>query len=209
MGSTSYLLQNTEFYIALLEVNRDEYDKIKEWLSATSTSGIQINGNLLDRIKIIASTIRPFNVYNDMGLPQGDIWVWSGKDWGLPAPKLIEGDYINENPPEGKRCFAITSSSGHKNYVGWGVFLGIFNKNHELIEPHTIDLSPSRQLEFWVKTPVNLKVEIQQSNSNGRKSSPLYISNFGWNEKNSNRFQGIVIPISRFDGNKSNIFAHL
>ena len=145
-------------------------------------------------------------VYNDMGILQGDVWVWSGADWGLVGPKLVDGDYHGIRPPEGNKCFAMTSGDGANNYAGWGVFLGIFNDNHELIEPHTIDLSLYKQLEFWVKSPIDLKVEIQQRNAQGRKSSPLYTRNYGWTAENSNRFQKIVIPINDFDVDISNIF---
>lgn len=141
--------------------------------------------------------VEPYMVYSDIGIAAGDVWVWSGADWGLEPALLVDGSYVTADAPEGTTCFAVTSGSGHGNYVGWGVFLGIF-KNHKLITPHTVDLSDYENLEFWVKTPVNLKVEIQQDNPEGKKSSPCLISNYGWNSRSPDVWQKVTIPKSAF-----------
>ncbi len=141
--------------------------------------------------------VEAYMVFSDIGIAGGDVWVWSGTDWGLERPLLFDGSYVTTDAPEGTTCFAVTSGSGQDNYVGWGVFLGIF-KNHKLIIPHTVDLSHYENLEFWVKTPINLKVEIQQDNAEGKKSSPCRISNYGWNSSSLSVWQKITIPKSAF-----------
>jgi len=140
----------------------------------------------------------PYMVYSDVGIPPGDVQVWSGADWGLESPRLVDGSYATADAPEDTTCFAVTSGSGHNNYVGWGVFLGIFDKNHKLITPHTVDLSNYKNLEFWVKTSVDLMVEIQQDNPKGQKSSPCLISNYGWNSSSPDVWQKVTIPKSAF-----------
>lgn len=139
----------------------------------------------------------PFMIYSDIGISSGDIQVWSGEDWGMEPPVLVEGNYLFHDAPEGNRCFAVTSGSGAGNYVGWGVFLGIFEK-HVLITPQTINLSDYENLLFWVKTHVNLKVEIQETDSKSRKSSPVLINNYGWESNLSDNWQMITIPINSF-----------
>jgi hypothetical protein len=140
-----------------------------------------------------------YMVYSDMGIVDGDVWVWSGADnMGLPPPALIDGSYSEISVPEGEKCFAATSGSGNGNYVGWGVFLGSFNNRHELIRPHTVNLSLYNSLIFSVKTSVDLKVELQQDSNDGEKSIPCFISNFGWNSQLSNVWQQVVIPRSAF-----------
>lgn len=139
-----------------------------------------------------------FMVYSDIGIAAGVVWVWSGADWGLEPPLLVDDSYVTADAPEGTTCFAVTSGSGHDNYIGWGVFLGIF-KNHKLITPHTVDLSDYENLEFWVRTPIDLKVEIQQDNPEGKKSSPCLISKYGWNSSSPDVWQKVTIPKSVFE----------
>ena len=141
--------------------------------------------------------LEAYMVYSDIGIAGGDVWVWSGADWGLEPPLLVEGSYVVADAPEGTTCFAVTSGSGHDNYVGWGVFVGVF-KDHKLITPHTVDLSDYENLEFLVKTSINLKVEIQQDNSEGKKSLPCLISNYGWSSSLPDIWQKVTIPKSAF-----------
>ena len=138
-----------------------------------------------------------YMVYSDIGIAAGDVWVWSGADWGLEPPLLVDGSYVAADAPEGTTCFAVTSGSDHGNYVGWGVFVGIF-EDHKLITPHIVDLSDYENLEFWVKTSINLKVEIQQDNSEGEKSSPCLISNYGWSSSLPDVWQKVTISKSAF-----------
>jgi hypothetical protein len=155
------------------------------------------------KVTVLAQTTPPpppsnnYMVYSDMGIAAGDVWIWSGADWGLESPLLEDGNFVAADAPEGTTCFAVSSGSGQGNYVGWGVFLGIF-ENHELIKPHTVDLSDYENLEFWVKTSVDLKVEIQQDNSEGKKSVPFFISNYGWNSGSPDVWQKVTIPKSEF-----------
>lgn len=136
----------------------------------------------------------PFMVYSDIGIAEGDMWIWSGADWGLESPKLIKAKDTSTNVPEGKECFTVKGGTGSGNYIGWGVFLGSFNSKHELIRPHTVDLSHYDSLIFWVKTSIDLKVELQQDFKDGAKSDPCFISNFGWKSNKHNAWQKMVIP---------------
>lgn len=96
--------------------------------------------------------------------------------------------------------------SGHNNYVIWEVFLGVFDKNHKLITPHTVDISNYKS-EFWVKTFVDLKIEIQQDSDKSKKSSPCLISNYGWDSSYPNVWQKVTIPKDAFRNvDLSNIF---
>jgi hypothetical protein len=140
----------------------------------------------------------PYMVYSDIGIAPGDVQDWSGAEWGLEPPFLVDGSYVIADAPEGTKCFAVTSGSGTDNYVGWGVFLGIFSENHELITAHTVDLSDYENIEFWVKTTINLEVEIQQDNDNGKTSSPRLISNYGWNSGSPDLWQKVTIPKNAF-----------
>lgn len=143
-------------------------------------------------------SLEVYMVYSDIDIAAGDVQVWSGADWGLEPPRWVNGSYATADAPEGTTSFAVTSGSGHDNYVGWGVFLGIFDKNHKLITPHIVNLSDYKNLEFWVKTPINLKVEIQQDNPEGKKSSSRLISNYGWNSSLPDVWQKVAIPKSAF-----------
>lgn len=64
---------------------------------------------------------------------------------------MVNGSYVTANAPKDTVCFAVTRGSGSDNYIGWGVFLDVFDKNHNLITPHTVDLLDYENLEFWVK----------------------------------------------------------
>ena len=156
---------------------------------------------------VIQLPTEAFVVYNDLGIASGDIQIWSGEDFGLPPPILVNGDYQDPESPEGNECFRIEAGRGNQNYVGWGVFLGTFNNNHELTQPQTTDLTGYSSMEFYVKTTVNLKVEIQQDNDSGPKSYACYINNYGWNSDLANDWQRITIPINSFRNvNMSSIF---
>lgn len=139
----------------------------------------------------------PYMIYSDIGIASGDIQVWSGVKWGMEPPVLVNGNYLLDDAPEGKKCFAVTSGSGKGNYVGWGVFHGIF-ENHILISPQTINLSDYENLQFWVKTPVSLKVDIQEKDPNSRKSSSVFISYYGWESSLADNWQMITIPRNSF-----------
>ena len=141
--------------------------------------------------------VEPFVVFSDIGIASGDVWVWSGADWGLEGPRLVDGNYVTPDAPEGTKCYAVIGGTSQRNYVGWGVFLGTF-ENHELIAAHTIDLSNYDSLQFWVKTTVDLKVEIQQDNNMGKKSFPCLLSNYGWGSSSSQVWQKVTIPKTAF-----------
>ncbi len=140
---------------------------------------------------------KEYIVYKDGAISDGDIVVWSGADQGMESPPLINSNYNTSNISDDTKCFAIESGSGDWNYVGWGVFLGTFN-NHKLQKPNSVNLSKFQYLEFKVKTPIDLKVEIQQDDTNGKKSFQCLISQYGWDSSRSNDWQRITIPISEF-----------
>jgi len=144
---------------------------------------------------LVISTVgaHPYVVYSDAGIPKGDIWTWSGGDWGLD-PGEFDSEYTGESPPEGSKCYRTVSGSGAGNYAGWGVFLGTF-QNHVCIEREPKDLTGYNNLKFWVKTPEDLKVEVEDNNG---KKSTQYISSYGWD--GANTWQEITIPRGVFTG---------
>ncbi len=151
-----------------------------------------------------------FVVYSDDGIVPGimaDVWVWSGADYGLEGPALLNGDYIVDDAPEGTKVFACVSGSGSGNYVGWGVFLGVNPQTHQWEVADTVDLSRFSKLEFWVKSDADLKVEIEQVPSaspennpraSGKKSSAVRISSYGWDRTKPNDWQKVSIPLTAF-----------
>lgn len=147
---------------------------------------------------LTANKPTPFTVFSDAGIPEGDILVWSGAAWGKAAPILIESAYKTSDAPEGDSCFATIGGSGDKNYVGWGIFLGNFDSDHRCIKPNTIDLFSFKTLRFYVKSDIDLKIEIQQDNSDGNKSSPCKIKDYGWSTESKDRFVEISIPLNKF-----------
>ena len=156
-----------------------------------------------------------YTVYSDAGIcpdevPPVDVWVWSGEDWGLDPPVLVEGKYVMADAPEGTEVFACTSGSGSSNYVGWGVFLGAdAAAGHQWVAANSVNLSSYSKLEFWVKSEVNLKVELEElpsaspennPNARGKKSTALRISNYGWDSNQPDTWQKISIPVSAIRG---------
>ncbi len=142
----------------------------------------------------------PFVVYSDIGISGGDVWSWSGEEFGKQPLQLFDLDYASDKAPEGVTCCAAISGSGSGNYVGWGVFHGIFNNKHELLDPHTVDLSGYKRLQFWVKTAANLKTEIQQDNQYGNKSYACMIGDYGWQANSADMWQQVTIPAKAFRG---------
>jgi hypothetical protein len=132
-----------------------------------------------------------YTIYNDLGdRDEGEIWIWSGEDWGGPEA-LFDPSNTEEDAPEGYTCFKTKSGpnwGNKKNYAGWGVFL---------IKPsdHIVDLSAYTYLKFWVKTIENLKVEIQHYSRNGSKFK-VYITDYGWGGDST--WQEINIPVDAF-----------
>ncbi|MEM2250591.1 MAG: PKD domain-containing protein [Candidatus Hadarchaeales archaeon] len=152
-------------------------------------------------------------VYSDAGIcpdevPPVDVFVWSGADWGLEGPVLLDGNYVVPDAPEGTTVFACQSGAGSNNYVGWGVFLGVdAAAGHRWIVANSVDLSRFSKLEFWVKSEVDLKVELEQlpsvspennPNARGAKSSAIRISAYGWDRNQPNTWQKVSIPITAF-----------
>ncbi|MEM1874506.1 MAG: glycoside hydrolase family 2 TIM barrel-domain containing protein [Candidatus Hadarchaeales archaeon] len=121
-----------------------------------------------------------FSPYSDGGIPGGvKILTW--------GDGYFEARYTGFGPgnvPEGGRCF-LTQPSG--SYAGWGLFLA-------LPHDHTVDLSGASALKFWVKTPVNLKIEIEAPKGNIQS---YYISQFGWD--GTNNWQEITIPAENWE----------
>ena len=165
--------------------------------SSTPTPSPLLTPSLSSSPTSTSTITEAYMVYSDIGIVGGDVWVWNGADSGLEPPILVEGSYVVADAPEGTTCFVVTSGSGHDNYVGWGVFVGVFT-DHKLITPHIVDLSDYENLKFFVKTSINLDVEIQQDNPEGKKSLPCLISNYGWSSSLSDVWQEVTIPKSAF-----------
>ena len=118
----------------------------------------------------------PYVVYSDNGIPENThIEVW-GTD------VTFDNACTTESAPEGSMCFKITGSGwlGGAILYGWDASAGF------------VDLSSSSYLKFWVKTPVNLQVGINDL------PEVAWISNYGWN--GTDTWQEITIPASVFTG---------
>jgi len=116
------------------------------------------------------------NIYNDNGISGNDIYTWSDNNLGSFA------DTYDSTAPEGSKSFMTNTNNG--SWAGWGV----------IYTPNKANLSQFNGgwLKFWVKTPVNLKVEIRDTTSRG----PRYINQYGWD--GTNTWQEITIPLSDF-----------
>ncbi|MDA7857873.1 hypothetical protein N9A72_00065, partial [bacterium] len=125
------------------------------------------------------------NVYTDAGIPPPgppdiDIYTWFAPGSAGSVTEITgAGD-----APEGSNYQRTTGSS----WAGWGVFY-ISSLN---------DLSSyaGGELKFYVRTPIDLKVEIQQTGVGGTKVA-TYIDQHGWD--GTNTWQEISIPISTFN----------
>lgn len=128
-----------------------------------------------------------FFVYGDEGIPShSDLYTWdSYREWEVgTGPATFNGQLAGvAGVPEGVECFLTASDNGN-TYAGWGVFL-----------PSPTDLSGHNQLKFWVKTAVNLKFGVQQTDANGPKKE-LYINSYGWD--GTDTWQEITVPKSAF-----------
>lgn len=135
-------------------------------------------------------------LYNDLGLTQfSDIWTWDGSDWGK-APGVFNASHYDSSAPEGDTCFYCHSGEGSGNYAGWGIFL-----IHP--EDRIANLSSYGNLQFWVKTPVDLKVEIQSDNRSGSKYM-AWISSHGWD--GADTWQQLTIPGTALTADRERIF---
>jgi hypothetical protein len=123
-----------------------------------------------------------------------DALTWSGEKWGGPE-SLFDGSSTKGDAPGGELSFETVVGvdwGSEKNYAGWGIFLV---KGGD----HTADVSNYNTLKFLVKTPVDLKIEVQEFDSNGKKAK-VWLSSYGWDSTNT--WQEIEIPSSDFSGIK-------
>ncbi|MEM2874701.1 MAG: PPC domain-containing protein, partial [Candidatus Hadarchaeales archaeon] len=137
---------------------------------------------------------------SESGLMADAIIVPSEGEWGLTAP-YIDGYYTGVSGiPEGAHCWYTKNGPESYAYAGWGVFVAVYNGQIDPTATHYIDLSAASSLEFYVKSPVNLAVQIQswntQTDAAGAKSSQVWISNYGWT--NNGGWEKITIPKSAF-----------
>jgi hypothetical protein len=131
-----------------------------------------------------------FNIYIDSGIPHGsELYTWQGSGGSFQTIQ-------DQEAPE-RIAYQKTVS---QNWAGWGVFF------HDASGDYTKNLSGYAQgyLKFFVKTPVNLKVEIREQGPSGPVRTK-YISNYGWN--GANQWQEITIPISAFAANLTQIYS--
>lgn len=143
--------------------------KVVAYDTVDQTASQQINVN-------VNNTTYTLNIYNDSGISGNDIWTWSDNNLGSFV------DTSDPTAPEGSKSFMTNTNSG--SWAGWGV---VYTPNKANLSQYS-----GGYLRFWVKTPVNLKVEIRDTTLRG----PRYISQYGWN--GSNTWQEITIPLSDF-----------
>ncbi len=147
-----------------------------------------------------AEVYETYNIYRDAGIPTGSvIWTWdSYREWHVgTAEATFNGSYSGGVPDDPNTCFQTIVSNGN-TYAGWGVF---FPSGTDLSEYFTdsndIEVINKWLVKFWVKTPVNLKVEIE--NMSGVKK--IRYLDTEWNVKKwdgTNTWQEIWIPIKWF-----------
>ncbi len=137
-----------------------------------------------------------FHVYHDSGIPyRSELCEWCGSGGSFQ-------EIPDQEAPERVK-YAETIS---QNWSGWGIF---FRQAWGNCEPegidYSLDLSNYSQgnLKFFVKTAVDLKVELQEIDRYGPKHTK-YISNYGWNGQNE--WQEISIPINDFQADLTQIY---
>ncbi|MFH1282354.1 MAG: gliding motility-associated C-terminal domain-containing protein [bacterium] len=125
--------------------------------------------------------VLPYNLYSDDGIPQdSEVYVWEADGDSL-------GDFAevsDPSAPEGDKVHRFNVDSA---WGGWGLFF--LDKKLNLSE------SASGNLVFWVKTPVKLKIEMQENGASGTKSA-VYLDSYGWD--GTDNWQEITIPLQDF-----------
>ncbi len=181
-------MQKVEYYID----NNLQYASYSSpyswvWYTTNTVSGVHtlkavvydtVNQTAYHQINVTVSNITyTLNIYNDSGISGNNIWTWSDGNQGSFANTVVS------DAPEGSYAFVTNTNGG--TWAGWGV----------TYTPTKANLSQysGGWLKFWVKTPVNLKVEIKDTQVRG----PRYINQYGWN--GTNTWQEITIPLSDFD----------
>ncbi len=136
-----------------------------------------------------------FNVYNDSGVPhESQLWT--------SYPDAGDEDDFNEiqdqEAPERVSYFETVS----REWASWGVFFD----SEDGGEPYTLDLSGYSEgsLELFVRTPVDLRIEIRERNPHGRVYRE-YISDHDWDGEDE--WQEISIPIEEFGANLTRIYS--
>jgi len=151
-------------------------------------------GNWSPSRTLTIANLLSYNIYTDHGLPylpnpyRSDIYKWSAQ--GPDGYKLEEIESASE-APEGIKFLEATVPAGNSS-AGWGVFF--FNRDNPN-DRYGENLSnyANGYLKFWVRTMVDLKVEIQNT---AGITKTKYIGNYGWNQNFV--WQEISIPIRDF-----------
>jgi len=156
--------------------------------------GVDNAGNWSPTRTLTIANLLSYNVYTDAGLPylpspyRSDIYKWSVLG---PAGYDLNEIQNASDAPEGTKFQKATVPSGN-TWAGWGVFF--FNKDN-FNDRYGKNLSDYADgyLRFWVRTMVDLKVEIQNT---AGTTKTKYIGNYGWNQNFV--WQEISIPIRDF-----------
>lgn len=114
-------------------------------------------------------------LYNDHdGIPpQDSVYVWAdtistpGDHWN--------GRFIGGCPADPAVCFETISTG----YAGWGVFR---------LEP--FDATPCQALEFWAKTPCDLRVEVENRD---HVKDYVLLSELGWTQEQGEQWLSFAI----------------
>ncbi len=137
-------------------------------------------------ITAAAQPVEYYAVYSDAGFGHwqegtSKVYTWSDGNQGS-----FDAEYTGETPPEGSKCFETKTNAG--SWAGWGYY-----------NPEDLSAYAGGDLKFWVKTPANLKVEIQDTT----QTHVRYINNYGWDGNNT--WQDITIPLDDFEADLSAI----
>ena len=127
-----------------------------------------------------------FLVFTEGGLPKGAaLWTWC--DAGQPCDVSEPQECAS---PEGSHNLRARTNL----WAGFGVFLNIDAANQP--QPENLSAYASGNVRFFVKTPKDLKVEMQCKVSGATQTKTRFLSQHGWNGQNS--WQEIVIPVASF-----------
>jgi hypothetical protein len=148
-------------------------------------------GNWSPSRTLTIANLLSYNIYTDYGLPylpspyRSDIYKWSAQ--GPDGFTLTEVEVTSE-APEGTKFLEATVPAGN-SWAGWGVFFFNRDNPNDRYGENLSDYA-NGYLKFWVRTTVNLKVEIQNT---AGTTKTKYIGDYGWNQNFV--WQEISIPI--------------
>lgn len=125
-------------------------------------------------------------LYSEGGIPNGGaLWTWC--DAGQPCDVAEVQECAT---PEGSHNLRVRTNV----WAGLGVFLNINAFNQP--QPENLSAYADGELRFFVKTPKDLKVEMQCKVNGQTQTKTRFLTQHGWNGQET--WQEIVIPVASF-----------